>query len=334
MSIKKTKVLVTGGSGYIGSCLASYLTANFSVFTLDKKDRSIFIQKNIKHFKININNKDKIIKVIKKIKPEFVIHLAAQSTIDMVDKKKNLYDKNNYQATKNLVEVIQNLRIPNLIFASTAAVYKEKKNKIKENSKIFSKNSYGKTKIKCENLIKKLNPNITKYCILRFFNVSSCYKNKKIGEFHNPETHLIPITIQAIFSQKKLHIYGDNYPTKDGTCNRDYIHVVDILRGIKKSIYYLSKKSNKSDIFNLGSGKFYSVLDVLKASFKETKNKTIILRKKKRKFDCSHLSCDINKAKKKLKWSPRFSNLKKIIRDEIWWLNYLNKKKLKRKIIY
>ena len=285
-----------------------------------------FIKKNIKHFKININHKSNLDKAIKKIKPQFVIHLAAQSTIDMVEKKKSLYDKNNFFATKNLLNVIEKYKIPNLIFASTAAVYKEKKTKIKENSKIFSINKYGKTKIQCEKLIKKINPNITKYCILRFFNVSSCYKNKKIGEFHNPETHLIPITIQSIFSKKKLHIYGNNYPTRDGTCNRDYIHIIDVLRGIKKSISYLSKKNTKSDIFNLGSGKFYSVLDVLKVSFKETKKETIILKKEKRKFDCSHLSCDINKAKKKLKWVPKFSNLKKIIKDEIWWLNYLKQK--------
>ena len=135
-------------------------------------------------------------------------------------------------------------------------------------------------------------------------------------------------------SKKKFYIYGDNYPTKDGTCNRDYIHILDILRGIEKSVYYLSKKNTKSDIFNLGSGRFYSVLDVLKVSFKETKKKTEIVKKEKRKFDCSHLSCDIKKAKKELKWVPKFSNLKNIIKDEIWWFNYLNKKKLKRKIIY
>ena len=125
----------------------------------------------------------------------------------MVEKKKSLYDKNNFFATKNLLNVIEKYKIPNLIFASTAAVYKEKKTKIKENSKIFSINKYGKTKIQCEKLIKKINPNITKYCILRFFNVSSCYKNKKIGEFHNPETHLIPIIIQSILSKKILYLW-------------------------------------------------------------------------------------------------------------------------------
>ena len=96
MSTKNNKILITGGSGYIGSCLASYLSAYFSVITLDKDKKSIFIKKNIKHIKLNINNKGKLSKIIKKIRPQFVIHLAAQSTIDMIDKKKNHYDKNNY----------------------------------------------------------------------------------------------------------------------------------------------------------------------------------------------------------------------------------------------
>ena len=188
MSIKNNKILITGGSGYIGSCLASYLSAYFSVITLDKDKKSIFIKKNIKHIKVNINHKSKLSKIINKIRPQFVIHLAAQSTIDMINKKKNLYYKNNYIATKNLLDVIEKYKIPNLIFASTAAVYKEKKTKISENSKIYSKNIYGKTKIQCENLIKKINPNITKYCILRFFNVSSSYKKiKKLGNFIIPK---------------------------------------------------------------------------------------------------------------------------------------------------
>ena len=124
-------------------------------------------------------------------------HLAGQSTIDMVKKKKLYYD-NNYLATKNLIEVVKKFKTPNLIFSSTAAVYKKRNFKIEEISKLHSSNSYGNSKIKCENIIRKLNTKTTKFCILRFFNVSSSYVEDKVGEYHNPETHLIPIIIHSI----------------------------------------------------------------------------------------------------------------------------------------
>lgn len=333
MNYNKSNVLITGGSGYIGSCLAAYLSKSYSVATLDIKDRSIFNSKKIKHFKVNLNN-NKISKILREVKPKYVIHLAGQSTIDMVNKKKNLYYQNNFLATQNLLKEIKKLKVPNIIFSSTAAVYKKKKTKINEKSKIFSNNMYGKSKIKCENLIKKIDPSVTKYCILRFFNVSSSLVKKKIGEFHSPETHLIPIIINSIFLKKDIHIYGNTYSTRDGTCNRDYIHILDILGGIDSSIKYLSKKNNKSDIFNLGSGKYYSVSQIIKYSLDLTKLRTKVLIKKLRKYDISHLSCDVNKAKKILKWTPKYSNLKKIIKDEIWWFRYLSKKNLKRKFIY
>ncbi len=277
--------------------------------------------------------KKKLYEIINKINPQTIIHLAGQSTIDMVERKKSLYLKNNFIATKNLIDIIQELKVPNLIFSSTAAIYK-KKIKLNESSELFSKNSYGLSKIKCENEIKKLNPKISKYCILRFFNVVSSLKKNKIGEFHNPETHLIPIVINSIFNKKKIFIYGKNYKTKDGTCNRDYIHILDILNAIELSIKYLSKKKNKSNIFNLGSGKCLSVLQIIKACFKFTNLKTKIKYIKNRKFDVAHLLCDIKKAKKILKWRPKHSNLKKIIFDEIWWYKFLYKRKIKRQFIY
>jgi UDP-glucose 4-epimerase len=334
MNNKKSKVIITGGSGYIGSCLASILSPTFQIYTVDKKKKSQFNNKNLIHFKIDLKNKTELYKVIDSVKPQYIIHLAGQSTIDMVEKKKKSYFDDNVLATNNLINAIKKYKIPNLIFSSTAAVYKKKNNKIAENSKLYSNNSYGKSKLECEKLIKKMNPKITKYCILRFFNVSSSLIKKRIGEYHSPETHLIPLIIHSIFKRKKIHVYGNDYKTKDGTCFRDYIHILDILNGIVKTIKYLSNKDNKSNIFNLGSGKCYSVMQIINHSIKITKTNTKILFKKKRKFDTGYLHCDIKKARKILNWTPKFSNLKNIISDEIWWYKYLNKKKLKRKFIY
>jgi UDP-glucose 4-epimerase len=334
MNKKKTKIIITGGSGFIGSCLASFLSEKYQITSIDKKKKSQFSDKNLSHIKVDLKNKAKLDRIINAIKPDHIIHLAGQSTIDMVVVKKKSYYEDNFLATKNLISAIEKFKVPNLIFASTASVYKEKNRKIDENSKIYSNNSYGSSKIKCENIIKQINPKFTKYCILRFFNVSSSLVKKKIGEYHTPETHLIPLTVNSILKKKQIYIYGKNYKTEDGTCYRDYIHILDILNGIKKSIKYLSKTGNKSNIFNLGSGRSYSVLQIINYLLKITKSNIKPLIKKKRKFDVGYLQCDIKKAKKILNWKPKFSNLKDIICDEIWWQQYLNKKKLIRKFIY
>ena len=334
MSTKKTKIIITGGSGFIGSCLSAFLLKKYQITSIDRKQISQFSDKNLNHIKVDLKNKTKLYKIINTVRPDFVIHLAGQSTIDMVLKKKKSYYEDNFLATKNLISAIEKFKVPNLIFASTAAVYKKKNTQIDENSKIYSNNSYGSSKIKCENIIKQINPKFTKYCILRFFNVSSSFIEKKIGEYHTPETHLIPVTINSIIKKKKIYIYGNNYKTEDGTCCRDYIHILDILQGIKKSINYLSKKENKSNIFNLGSGRSYSVMQIINYSLKITKSNIKPLFKKKRKFDVGYLQCDISKAKKILHWKPKFSKLKSIIRGEISWQQYLNKKKLSRKFIY
>ena len=329
----KKKILITGGCGYIGSSLGNYFSDKYEVITLDKRKKNIFLNEKIKHYICNLLDQNKLKKILAKVKPDAVVHLAGQSTIDLVDKKKNEYYKNNVLATKILVKIIKKLEIPKFIFSSTAAIYDKSKGILKETSKIKSKNSYGLSKIKCEKiLIKNFKLSKTSYCILRFFNVASSLREKKIGELHNPETHLIPILINALYYKKNIQIYGNNYDTKDGTCLRDYIHISDILTGIEKSIIFLDK--NKSNIFNLGSGKCYSVLDVIRNCEKMIKKNANILSKNLRKHDAAILMCDISKSDKILKWKPIKSNLKKIIQDEIWWFKYLKKKKIVRKYIY
>ena len=329
----KKKILITGGSGYIGSCFASLFSNKYEIITLDKRKKNDFLSKKIKHFICDLTNQKQLRKFLNNIKPDVVVHLAGQSTIDMVKKEKNKYYRNNILATNILVKLIKELKIPKLVFSSTAAIYDKSKFSLKETSKVKSKNSYGLTKIKCEEIIvKNFKLTQTKYCILRFFNVASSLKEKKIGEMHSPETHLIPILINALHSGNDIHVYGSNYNTKDGTCLRDYIHIFDILTGIEKSILFLNK--NKSNIFNLGSGRCYSVIDAVKICEKVYKKKTNILMKKIRKYDSETLMCDISKAKKLLKWKPIKSNLKKIIQDEIQWFKYLNNKKIFKKYIY
>ena len=329
----KKKILITGGCGYIGSSLGNYFSDKYEVITLDKRKKNIFLNKKIKHYICNLLDQNKLKNILAKVKPDAVVHLAGQSTIDLVDKKKNEYYKNNVLATNILVKIIKKLEIPKFIFSSTAAIYDKSKGILKETSKIKSKNSYGLSKIKCEKiLIKNFKLSKTSYCILRFFNVASSLREKKIGELHNPETHLIPILINALYYKKNIQIYGNNYDTKDGTCLRDYIHISDILTGIEKSIIFLDK--NKSNIFNLGSGRCYSVLDVVKNCEKMIKKNANVLSKNLRKHDAAILMCDISKSDKILKWKPIKSNLKKIIQDEIWWFKYLKKKKIIRKYIY
>lgn len=326
----KKNIIITGGSGYIGSALAVASTKNYNVITIDKKTKNYFIKnQKIKHFKCNLNNITKIKQIIKSINPDIIVHLAAQSTLDFISIKKNSYLKDNLIATNNLVKITRDLNIKKFIFSSTASVYKQKSQPISEMSNLLPNNIYGKTKLRNEKFIKKtFKMSKTKYCILRFFNVCSSLKKNFIGEFHSPETHLLPKVVNALINRNHISVFGNNYSSKDGTCIRDYIHIKDIVSGILKSINYLEK--NQSNTFNLGSGRSYSVMDIIKKCSKQISVKPKIIIEKPRNLDVSKLVCKINKAKKLLNWNPINSNISKIISDEIWWFKFLKKKKYLR----
>ena len=320
---QKQNILITGASGYIGSCLSLYLKKKYEITNLDKK--------NNKHISINICdllNLKRLNNILNKKKPKLIIHLAAQSLVDETINKEKYY-QNNVMATKNLIMAMKNNNLTNLIFSSTAAVYKYSGKILNEKSLIKPKSSYAKTKLQCEKIIQNSKINSI---ILRFFNVCSSLKidNKIIGEFHNPETHLIPTIVYKNLLNKKFFIYGKNYNTIDGTCIRDYVHIGDICNSIDRSITYLFKNHKKTQIINIGSSSRNTNMEILKKIEKITKIKSLYNIVDRRKGDVDLLICSNSKAKKVLNWEPQKSNINTIIRDEIRWVKFLIKNHQKR----
>lgn len=324
------KIILTGSSGYIASCFNLLYQNKYSIYCLDKTKPKFFNKiKRKKFIKCNLLDQKKLRKIFKKIKPDLVIHLAAQSTVNEKIKWVDYYE-NNVKATKNILDVMRIFKIKKLIFSSTASVYKEKNTKISENDKLKPNSKYGKSKLMAENFIKKYRD--INFIILRFFNVCSAIRKPLIGEFHDPETHLLPVSITKLFNNEIVNIFGKNYKSKDGTCERDYIHIKDVCRAVSNSSKLLLKK-NKNYTLNIGNGKTISNLDILKSLEKITNKKINYKFKGKRKGDHPRLFCKIDKAKKIINWNSKNSNLKRIILDEIFWNKYLQKKGFKRKLL-
>ena len=318
----KTKILITGANGYIGNCLFNYLKKKYNVFGIDIKNNL-----NNKIFKCNILNINKFNNFLSSIKPQIIIHLAAQSLVDETINKKK-YIKNNVFATKILLSLMKKNKINNIIFSSTASIYKKNLKMINESSELKPLSHYAKTKLNAEKLIR--NNSELKHVILRFFNVCSALSKPVLGELHNPETHLIPTVVYKSLKKKNIYIYGRNFDTFDGTCVRDYIHVEDICSAIEKSFKFLLKKQ-KSLILNIGNSKGYSNLEIINFIEKKLKRKSKIIFTKKRKGDVSTLICDSNKAQSLISWKPINSKINKIINNEINWIKKLNKFGIKRR---
>ena len=325
-------ILITGGAGYIGSHITEILLKkNKNVFLIDNLSTGHrkLIFKSAKFFKLDINKKRQVNKIIQKNKIDSIIHLAANLIIGEGEKKPKKYFKNNVLGTKNLLDACKKTSVKNFIFSSTAAIYKEGQYKVSEKSIIKPKSIYGKTKIRAENLIKNFaNKNKINYGILRYFNIAGSSPSGKIGLINKNSDHLFKnFSIEVLKKKPKLKIYGTNYKTKDGSCIRDFVHVSDIAE-VPLIILEKINKLNISKILNCGYNKGTSVLQVAKEFKRQSSKKVNIIETKRRSNDLIKIIASNNNLKKFINWKPKFNNLGKIVKSCIVWEKKLNKWKV------
>ena len=316
-------ILITGGAGFIGSHVTEILLKkNKKVILIDNLSTGHrkLINLKAKFFKLDINNRPKVRKIIEKYKIDSIIHLAANLIISEGQRKPKKYYKNNVLGTKRLLDACKNTTIKNFIFSSTAAIYKEGQYKVSESSVKKPKSVYGKTKLKAEKIIKSFaKKNNINYGILRYFNIAGSSPSGKIGLINKKSDHLFKnFSIEIMKKRPKLKIYGTDYKTKDGSCIRDFIHVSDIAE-----IHYLIlekiAKLKISKILNCGYNKGTSVIEVAKEFKKQSSKKVDIIYTKRRNDDLVKIIASNDKLKKFIKWRPKFSNLKKIVKSCIIW---------------
>ena len=307
----KTKLLITGGAGYIGSILTAYfLDKGLEVVIYDDLSTGSIIDQRATFINGSILDTPKLTTALTDI--NIVIHCAAKALVEESFASAQLYSQVNTDGTNALLNAMTQAGVNKIIFSSTAAVYGDTNDvPLLENSQISPINPYGESKYAAEQLVtefaKKGNASVT----FRYFNVSGSYKSDNgelLVENHQNETHLIPKVMKNIFKNgvdSKVEIYGDNFPTKDGTCIRDYLHIQDLAHAHLLAIEKLEKGVSK--VFNLGSGVGYSILEVLDEIEKIMGVKLNRVISPARKGDPAVLLAAIGKAKDQLGWKPEAS---------------------------
>lgn len=318
------KVLVLGGAGYIGSHTVKALCEeNIDVVVADNLVTGHIeaVDSRAKFYKGDIRDINFLDDLFSKEKIDAVIHFAAYSLVgESVTDPLKYYD-NNLCGTKVLLESMVKNNVDKIVFSSTAATYGEPENiPILESDRTEPTNPYGETKLSMEKMFKwTANAHGLRFVSLRYFNACGADESGKIGEAHNPETHLIPIILQVPNGQREfVSIFGNDYPTKDGTCIRDYIHVTDLAQAHILAVKYLMNGGN-SDIFNLGNGIGFSVREVIETARKVTGHPIPVKDVERRAGDPAQLIASSEKAKKVLGWKPEHDSLEEIIASAWNW---------------
>lgn len=324
------KILVTGGAGYIGShTVAQLCTDGYDVVVLDNLSTSCeesivrlrkITGKEIPLYKTDIRDKDNVRKILKDEKIGAIIHFAAFSLVGESMTAPLKYYENNLYGTKQLLEAMVEENVDKIVFSSTAATYGEPKNiPILETDETNPTNTYGETKLSMEKMFKwTANAHGLRYVSLRYFNACGAHESGLIGEAHNPETHLIPIILQAAAGvRESITVYGTDYPTRDGTCIRDYIHVYDLAKAHVAALKYLIS-GGKSDIFNLGTEIGSTVKEIIESSIKITGKDIKVVYGERRAGDPAILTASNKKAREVLGWKPE-KNLEDIIKTAWLW---------------
>ena len=315
-------ILVTGGAGYVGSvCAAELVKQGNCVVTYDNltAGHRQAVADGVQFVRGDIADTEQLKRVCKKHHIEAVMHFAASALVEESVHNPHLFYRNNVCGTISLLEVMAALKIQRLIFSSSAAVYGEPKRvPIREDHPNSPVNPYGETKLVIERaLVWYRGAYGIKSASLRYFNAAGA--TQELGEDHRPESHLLPRLLAAASNPKgTFQIYGDDYPTPDGTCIRDFVHVLDIAQAHILALHSLSKLGSR--IYNVGLGKGYSIRAVVKAVEEITGRKLDVCVGRRRQGDPAVLEATAQKLRRELKWEPRHSALKHIIRTAWAWM--------------
>ncbi len=317
--------MVLGGAGYIGSHTVRHLIDfGYEVVIADNLETGHLeaIPQKANFYRGDIRDKGFLGDLFFKEKSfDAVIHFAANSLVGESMSNPLKYYDNNVCGTKSLLEAMVAYGVNKIVFSSTAATYGEPENlPILETDRTCPTNTYGETKLAMENMFKWTSiAHGIKYVSLRYFNACGAHESAEIGEAHYPETHLIPLVLQVANKKRdRIMVFGNDYNTIDGTCIRDYIHVMDLAQAHRLAVEYLIQ-NNDNEIFNLGNGVGFSVNQVIECARKITGHHIPSIEEPRRAGDPAILVASAEKAKKILKWEPQYTSLETIIETAWGW---------------
>ena len=316
------RILITGGAGYIGSVVTEELLNDGHeavVYDSLVKGHRAAVDKRAKLIEADLIDGDALRRALKDNRIEAVIHMAAHSLVGESVEHPAKYFENNVVAGLNLIDAMRDCGVSKLVFSSTAATYGEpEKQPIEETDPTQPTNPYGESKLAFERALSWYEPAYgLRYASLRYFNAAGA--SHQFGEQHDPETHLIPLVLQAANGARAdVQIFGDDYPTRDGTCVRDYIHVIDLARA---HILALNILGERSAIYNLGcGGDGYTVKEVIDAAGEVTGREIVTQTVKRRAGDPAVLIASSDRIKQELGWTPKFQDLSLIIQSAWKWM--------------
>ncbi len=318
------KVLVTGGAGYIGSHVVEMLVSRgYEVIVYDNLSAGhrVAIHKDATFVQGDLMNQEELAAFFKQYAPfDGVMHFASHIQVGESMQNPFKYLRDNIGGVMNLLEQVTLHGVGRFILSSTANLYdKPERIPIDEDESLIPGSVYGETKYVAERLLGWMDKIYgLKYCCLRYFNASGAHPNGHIGEAHDPETHLIPIVLEVALGQReKVMVYGNDYDTPDGTCIRDYVHVLDLAQAHILALESL--KNGVSRVYNLGSGNGYSVLEVLETARAVTGHPIPVEFGPRRAGDLARLVADSTRISSELGWEPEYDDLKVIIETAWHW---------------
>lgn len=318
------KILVTGGAGYIGSHTCKMLKAQgYEPVVYDNLGRghAWAIQWG-PLVKGDLHETERLVRTLQEHQIQAVIHFAAFAYVGESVQKPELYYENNFGGTLSLLKAMQKANVKKIVFSSTCATYGNPEEEfLTESHPQNPINPYGQSKLMVEKLLQDaVRAWALQAVALRYFNASGADPAGEIGEAHDPETHLIPLAIQAGLGKlKEISIFGNDYPTPDGTCLRDYIHVNDLASAHICALRQLLDNKITFDAFNLGTGHGYSVLEVIDKVSAVLGNKVPCHLTGRREGDPPKLVADASRAFKFLGWKAQFSDLETLITSAVAW---------------